>query len=145
MVLLCVRLCTKLETKLDTNLDTKLLELFKQQHTNETRGGTEQRYRTESYSRDTEQCFPQFNTGGDNSDASAKYVKSLSTFRTKAGTAPWTEEEKKAYMLFKDVRSTVSLADVKARCIECGINLSSASYFRIYNKVKAAVRILNEK
>ena len=82
--------------------------------------------------------------GGDNSDARAKYVKSLSTFRAKAGTAPWTEEEKKACMLFKDVRSTVSLADVKARCIECGINLSSASYFRIYNKVKAAVRILSE-
>ena len=90
----------------------------------------------EAQNRDTEQRVTQAiqnraslnsTLGGDNSDARAKYVKSLSTFRTKAGTAPWTEEEKKACMLFKDVRSTVSLADVKARCIECGIKLSSAS------------------
>ena len=76
-------------------------------------------------------AFLKSTLGGDNFVARARYVKSLSTFRTKAGTTPWTEEEKKACLLFKDVKNTVPLADVKARCIECGFKLSSASYFRL--------------
>ena len=80
--------------------------------------------------------------GSEENQARKKFERSLRTFRVRAGEKVWTEQEKKACLLFKDIQGTVSLEDVRARIHEGGIRLESASYFRIYNKLKAAARIL---
>ena len=81
--------------------------------------------------------------GSDNtSEVRKKFEKSLRTFRVKAGEQKWTDDEKKACLLFKDIHVTVSLEDVKARLLEGGFKLDASSSFRISNKLKAAVRIL---
>ena len=69
------------------------------------------------------------------------FIESLQSFR-ETGKATWTEEEKRCLHFFYHATSTPSLKDVKALIEENGLKLGSASYDRIYNKIKAAIGIL---
>ena len=69
------------------------------------------------------------------------FIRSLQSFR-ETGKATWTEEEKRCLHCFYHATSTPSLKDVKALIEENGLKLGSASYHRIYNKIKAAIGIL---
>ena len=54
----------------------------------------------------------------------AKYLASLTNFRSRNGLPEWTEEQKKACLLFKHARATVSELQIRRRTEEVGIKLT---------------------
>ena len=73
-----------------------------------------------------------------------KYMKSLRHFRIKPNAAPWTEDEKKACLLFSQCRGTVSEPEVKKRIEEGGFNLTTVQCHRIYQKIKTATGVFRK-
>ena len=73
------------------------------------------------------------------------YLKSLRNFRVKPGKPEWTDQQKKACLLFEKCRSTVNQNDVKKRIEEAGIALTEEQCHRIYNKIKTAIQVFKKK
>ena len=74
-----------------------------------------------------------------------KFMKSLRNFRVKANAPPWSEEEKKACLLFTNCRGTVSEPEVRKRIEEGGYQLTAPQCHRIYAKIKTATGVFRKK
>ena len=72
------------------------------------------------------------------------FIKSLQSFRMGRNQQEWTQDEKNCCMLFSKVTATPPLEDVKARIEEAGYKLSQPSYWKIYQKIKAAIKYVKE-
>ena len=75
-----------------------------------------------------------------NDTGRTQFIKSLQSFRSGRTQQDWTEDEKTCCMLFSQVTGTPPVEDVKARIEEAGYKLSKASYWKIYQKIKAAIK-----
>ena len=73
-----------------------------------------------------------------------KYFKSLTNFRVKANAPIWTDDEKKACLLFRDCRGTVAEGEVRRRIQEGGYDLTDAQCSRIYAKIKTATQVFRK-
>ena len=73
-----------------------------------------------------------------------KYFKSLTNFRVKANAPIWTDDEKKACLLFRDCRGTVAEGEVSRRIQEGGYDLTDAQCSRIYAKIKTATQVFRK-
>ena len=77
--------------------------------------------------------------------AETKFYTSLTNFRVRKGGMEWTENQKKACLLFKHCRHTVPENEVRRRCEEAGINLNANEIKRIYEKLKFAVAVFRKQ